>query len=345
MRPLGTGTQTGNGGSANGMLACSGSGCTDAGVWSLRLEDAPVSFQIGREKARSRCANDPLSAGFGPRPPWDGASPLHQQHPPPKAPNGTLIPSKSSLIGFANHVVGSLRMAVDECALFDRALPAPALAALSLNGAPLSDTLAEQVCALQMVALDSERAADFTRAAQKIASDTHASAAWRHWAALAVARRNADIAACVALVDDLSAPSHLRGMAVEALTQAARKGTELPSRVLVKLPEYLELDADDQRLFALALADAHAREGNVDAASPFSISLSSPDMLPIDAAEVRQRCAGSCGKPTASMPRATTMRLYATTRVCPRTSALSPHSVWRRRGAGRMSGAGRSRLP
>ena len=300
VRPLGTGTQTGNGGSANGMLACSGSGYTDG--WRLVVYDWKtrlVSFQIGREKgAITLCANDPLSAGFWNHvaATWDGAcmrlyinGTLSAESPY----NGTLIPSKSSLkIGFANHGVGSLRMAVDECALFDRALPAPALAALSLNGAPLSDTLAEQVCALQMAALDSERAADFTRAAQKIASDTHASAAWRHWAALAVARRNADTAACVALVDDLSAPSHLRGMALEALTQAARKGTELPSRVLVKLPEYLELDADDQRLFALALADAHAREGNVDAASAvFDQLLSFPDMLPIDAAEVRQRCA------------------------------------------------------
>ncbi|HRR32947.1 MAG TPA: right-handed parallel beta-helix repeat-containing protein [Kiritimatiellia bacterium] len=300
VRPLGTGTQTGNGGSVNGMLVCSGSGYTDG--WRLAVYDwksRHPSFEIGREKgAVSIRANDPLSAGFWNHlaATWDGTCMrlyVNGTLSAEKPYDGVLIPPKSSLkIGFANYGVGSLRMAVDECALFDRALPATMLASFSLNGAPLSATLSGQVRTLQETALIPERDADFSRAAQEIASNTSAPAAWRHWSALNVARRHADTMTCAARVDDFSVPAHLRGMAVETLAQAVRKGVELPSRVLVKLPEFLELDADDQRQFAVALADAYAREGNVDAASAvFNQLLSFSDVLPTDAAEVRQRCA------------------------------------------------------
>ena len=300
VRPLGTGTQTGNGGSVNGMLACSGSGYTDG--WRLAVYDWKTrlpAFEIGRDKGSiSIRANAPLSAGFWNHlaASWDGARMrlyVNGTLSAEKPYDGVLVPPKASLkLGFAGYGVGSLRLAVDECALFDRALPAATLASLSLNGAPLNDALARQVRTLQEAALNPERAADFSRAAREIASDARTPAAWRHWAALTAARRHADTAACVALVDDLSAPAHLRGMAVETLTQAVRKGAELPSRVLVKLPEFLELDADDQRHFAMALAGAHAREGNVDAASAvFDQLLSFRDMPPTDAAEVRQRCA------------------------------------------------------
>jgi tetratricopeptide (TPR) repeat protein len=258
VRPIGTGSKTGNAGSVNGMIACSGSGYNDG--WRLAVYDWKTrrpALDIGREKgAFSVRAGDGLSAGFWNHlaATWDGATArlyvngrLSAEQPY----EGAFVPPKAPLkLGFAGFGVGSLKMATDELAVFDRALPAEQIETLSLGGATLPDTLKPLV------------------------------------------RDMTNTTACIALFDDPSVPAHLRGMAVERLAQASRNGAELPSRVLARLPEFMELDADDQRLSALALADAYARENNFDAAAGvFDRLLSFDGMSPPDAAEVRQRYA------------------------------------------------------
>ena len=86
VRPLGTGTQTGNGGSANGMLACSGSGYTDGWRlvvydWKTRLVSSNRTRE-GRDHAlRQRSAErrflEPPRRHVGRR----SHASLHQRHP------------------------------------------------------------------------------------------------------------------------------------------------------------------------------------------------------------------------------------------------------------------------
>ena len=78
------------------------------------------------------------------------------------------------------------------------------------------------------------------------------------------------------------------------LVQVCRQGGggELPSHVLVKLPECLELDADGQRMFGLALGASFAREGNSNGMMRvYGQLLTATDASPLDGAEVRQRYA------------------------------------------------------
>ena len=269
VRPIATGTKTGNADSVNGMIACSGSGYTDG--WRIAIYDWKTrrpTIEIGREKgAFGLRANDGLSTGFWNHlaATWDGAAvrlyvngmlSAEQRY------EGTLVPPKASLkLGYAGFGVGSLKLAADELVVFDRALPPEQITDISLSGIPLPETTVKAVArAFLRSADDDDRAA---------------------------------LDACIALFDDAqSVPAHLRGMAIERLAAASRNGAELPSRVLEKLPEFMELDADAQRQSALLLAEAYARENKTDAAADvFDHLLSFPDLLPNDTAEIRHRYA------------------------------------------------------
>ena len=268
VRPIGTGTKTGNAGSVNGMIACSGSGYTDG--WRIAIYDWKTrrpTIEIGREKgAFGLRANDPLSAGFWNHlaATWDGATVrvyvngmLSAEQPY----DGAFVPPKASLrLGYAGFGVGSLKLAADELALFDRALTSEQITDLSLTGATLPPRVMKNVTAAFLRNADTDP--------------------------------RASLDACVALFDDTAIPDHLRGMAIERLAQASLNGADLPSRVLAKLPGFMELDADGQRLAALALAEAYARENNPAAASGvFEQLLTFTDMPPPDTAEVRHRYA------------------------------------------------------
>jgi tetratricopeptide (TPR) repeat protein len=262
VRPIGEGTKTGNNGSVNGMIACNGSGYNDG--WRFAVYDWKTrqpTFDLGQTQgAFSVRAKDSLSAGFWNHlaAAWDGAViRLYVNGRPSgeKAFAGAVVPPKAPLkLGFAGFGVGSLKMAVDELAVFDRALPAEQLADLALGGATFPDALKPLV------------------------------------------REMTNTATCIVLFDSPALPSHLRGQVIERLVQASRNGAELPSRILAQLPEFLELDAEEQRLFALALADAYARENNVDAASAvfdrlLAFTAASPQPPDAKAADIRQRYA------------------------------------------------------
>ena len=306
VRPIGTGVKTGNSGSVNGMIASSGSGYNDG--WRFAVYDWKTrqpTLDIGKEKgAFSVRANDALSAGFWNHlaATWDGAQVrlyINGMLSAVKPYEGTMVNPKASLkIGFSGYGVGSLKMAIDELAVIDHALPSEEIAGLALVDAPLPEGLKALVRNLQEACVD-EKSGDKLRSAQQALSAFPACpTAWKQWSALMAARRlagtsdAASLATYEALFDSADLPAHLRGQVVESLVQASRRGVELPSRILSRLPEFMELDADDQRLFALALASAYAREKDAAAATGvFAQLLTFSEAQPLDTAEVRQRYA------------------------------------------------------
>ena len=306
LRPSGMGKKTGNSGSVNGMITSSGSGYNDG--WRLAVYDWKTrqpSIELGQEKgAFALRATDGLSAGFWNHlaATWDGArvriyiNGMLSAEGPYAGP--AVAPKASLKIGFSGFGVGSLRMAIDELAVLDRELPPEEIAAWSLTGAPLPAPIKSLVTRAQTAAAaESPEAA--AAAYQSVVNAAGVPTAWKLWAELAAARFSDDptrlrtnASACVALFENPALPAHLRGQAVDLLLQASRKGEKLPSRVLVKLPEFLELSAEEQRLFGLALSDAYAREKNFDAAlEVLKQLLAMIDDSPLEAAGLRQRFA------------------------------------------------------
>ena len=305
LRPLALGSKTGNGGSANGTIAACGSGYFDG--WRLTVFDWKTrrpTLELGREKGSvSVTARDGLSAGFWNHlaATWDGQRMrlyVNGMLSADEAYDGPAVAPKSSLrLGYSDNGVGSLKMAADELAVFDTALSPEAIAALSLAGAPLPESLKPQVLKAQEAAAGDPASAALLYLS--LASAEDAPAPWKSWAELAALRLGktrgpASIGTCAALFENAAVPAHLRGQAAEWLSQFCRQGGggELPSRVLSKLPECLELSAEDQHLFGLALGASFSREGNVEAASRvYEHLLTSPDAPAADVAEVRLRYA------------------------------------------------------
>lgn len=136
LKPFGMGTRRGNDESTNGMIICSGSGYYDG--WRIAVFDEQSRrpcLEIGRpEGAFGLTAQDSLRLDHWNHVVawWDGArvrlyvnGVLSAEAPF----TGTFIAPQGGLrVGYAGYGVGSLRMAVDEVAVFDRALPdVPAL--------------------------------------------------------------------------------------------------------------------------------------------------------------------------------------------------------------------------
>ncbi len=307
LRPLAAGGKA-VGSGTSGMIASSGSGYYDG--WRLLLPDWKTrrpALELGKEKgAFSVRASDALSAGFWNHvaATWDGARArvyVNGMLSSEKPYAGQAAAPKGSLrLGFSGYGVGSLKMAVDELAVFDRALPPEQVAELSLVGQPLPAALRPLVRQAQEAA-GAGHAGGAGAAYRAVAAAAGVPAAWKLWAELAVARlpdatrgARAGTEACAALFENPAAPAHLRGQAMETLVQVcySGRGSELPSRVLAKLPELIELDADSQRLFGLALAEAYMREKNDKAADGvFKQILAVTLDEPRDRAEIRQRYA------------------------------------------------------
>ena len=295
LRPIAMGSKTGNSGSVNGMIASSGSGYNDG--WRLLMYDWKTrrpSIELGRVKgAFSVQASDSLSAGFWNHlaATWDGArvrlyvNGMLSADRPYDEP--AVAPKAALRLGFSGYGIGSLRMAADELAVFDTALPPEEVASLSMAGEPLPEPLKPQVRRAQE--------ASSGVAYLALASADGTPAAWKMWAELAAVRltkerKAASAESCAALFENPAVPPMLRGQAAEMLVQICcqGRGGELPSRVLARLPECLDLDADRQRLFGLALAASFAREGNSNGTTCVYEQLLAADASAVGCAEVRQ---------------------------------------------------------
>ena len=288
------------------MIVSSGSGYNDG--WRLAVYDWKTrqpTLDIGQAKGSfSVRANDALSAGFWNHlaATWDGAQVrlyINGMLSAVKPYEGTMVNPKASLkIGFSGYGVGSLKMAVDELVVLNHALSSEEIAGLALVDAPLPEGLKTLVRNLQEASVDEKSVAEFRTAQQALSAFPACPTVWKQWSDLMAARRlagtsdAASLATFEALFDNADLPAHLRGQVVESLVQASRRGVELPSRILSKLPEFMELDADEQRLFALSLASAYVREKDADAATGvFAQLLTFSEAMPLDTAEVRQRYA------------------------------------------------------
>ncbi len=266
-RPIAMGTKTGNDGRANGMIVSSGSGYYDG--WRLLVHDQTTwrpSVELGRaEGAFGVQANDALNVGFWNHvaTTWDGVRVrlyLNGMLSTEMPYAGPAVAPKSELrVGYTGFGVGSLKMAVGELAIYDRALSPEAVAAWSLDGG--------------------------------------SPAAWRAWSRLADARRlpassRTVVDACAALLGDADTPVHLRGQAVGLLARAVGADAEVPSRVLVQILNAREVVGTERQAFSLALADAHARERDPDAAARVLEALLANDAeTPLAAAATRLRLA------------------------------------------------------
>ncbi|MDD3545041.1 MAG: right-handed parallel beta-helix repeat-containing protein [Kiritimatiellae bacterium] len=100
-----------------------------------------------------------------------------------------------------------------------------------------------------------------------------------------------DITTCAQIFLNPDTPTNQRGQAVEFLAKAVRDGAPINSDVLERIPDHMEIDADEQCLFGLALADAYIREGKFDMAVSVFNKLLGFDFDPQNKAAVRLRYA------------------------------------------------------
>ncbi len=306
LRPRGMGAQTGNSGRANGMIVCNGSGYYDG--WRMAVDNwstrQPAIEIGGTNGAFSVRATDILNAGLWNHlaATWDGSFLriyINGMLSTAKAYEGGFTQPKSPLrLGFADHGVGSLRMAVDELVTFGRALPPDEIAALSMPGVPLNTTLRAIINEMQSARLLTDKGAKARKCLQSLVIHPDAPPAWRNWAALSAvgldtkpALKNADIQTCTALFQNHDVLEHLRGHAVGFLIKAAKEGGTLCSFVLERIPEHIEMDAEEQRFFGLALAEAYLREDKCDMAVNVFNRLLEFDGEPQGEAAVRMRFA------------------------------------------------------
>ncbi|MDD4102396.1 MAG: right-handed parallel beta-helix repeat-containing protein [Kiritimatiellae bacterium] len=304
LRPLGMGTKTGNN-SANGMIVCNGSGYYDG--WRLAIynwKSCQPTIDIGRTNgAFSVTSAQSLNPGF-----WNHLAATWNGHTlriyvngmlsAEKDYNGAYVQPKDFLrVGYANYGVGSLRMVFDELATFGRALQPAEIAELSMPGVPLQSALRGIVNEIQSARLLNDNGARARLSGQQLADHPDAETEWKIWGALSAVglkpdssptcKKN-DITTCSALFRDPNLPNHLRGHAAGFLVRTARAGVSLCSVVLERLPEQMEMDAEEQRFFGLALAQAYMREDKQEMAAQVFNRLLEFDSDPHGQAEVRK---------------------------------------------------------
>lgn len=269
--------------SSNGLIVASGNGYYQG--WRLLVNDWHThkpALQLGKkEGAISLTADDALSFNYWNHlaATWDGARIriyLNGMLSAEKPYAGEFVAAKGGLLlGFADYGVGSLNMAVDELAVFDRALTPLEVATLALEPVALSPALQELVLKAQELAVSAD-----AQAAQQaylcVSQHAQASEAWQAWGTLAATRFVKTLAdkrqaahVCAKIYSDEKTPEMLRGHATAYLAGICKQGygAELPSRVLLHLPEHMALDVGEQQVFGLALARAYQREGNLAGAT------------------------------------------------------------------------------
>ncbi len=267
LKPFGMGVKRGNGEAANGMIAGCGSGYTDG--WRIALYDwgrRLPAFQIGQQGGSfTLTARHTLSADEWNHlvTTWDGSVAriyINGLLSAEQEFDGEYVAAKGGVyLGYAGYGVGSLRFAADELRFYGRELDGGEVAELSLDGAEMGSV---------------------------------------GWQALEVLREaykgdsRERLGHYLKLFEMKSAPAHLQGAGKEYLWQICVQGSggELPSRVLAKLPEGRELEAQEQQLLGAALGAALAREGEYGAAvAVFEQLLSGEGLSKVEVAGIRMQ--------------------------------------------------------
>ena len=263
-----------------GMITSSGSGYYDG--WRLTVQDMvnwTPSFEIGRGKnsigLRSKISLNPgfwnhLAAS------WDGRSMklfVNGMFAGQQEFSGPHQPAKGSLaVGYSGYGVGSLRMAVDELAVFNRALSAGEITALSLMTATLPDKEAVVVNAVHSLQVDG--AADKAELELKKAASGDYSPRLKVWAEAASVFQNAlhkttpeNTEGMCRLYENPALPAHLKGALLFRLFKACGSSSQgIPSRILERLPVEMELTDDQKFTCALALANRYVAENKAEMA-------------------------------------------------------------------------------
>ena len=293
VKPVEAGSKQGNG-QSNGMISSSGSGYYDG--WRLAVYDTKnfiPTFQIGRGKnAISLRSSLPLSRGFWNHlvASWDGKTMkifVNGVIAGSEEFTGPAQPAKSSLaVGYTGFGVGSLKMAVDELAVFNRALFPGEIAALSLARTELPDAASIAVNSSCSLVLD-EKVAEAKEELKKVAGGDFPVQLklWSEAASIILKsskdKEDSDTGTLCSVFDNPDLPLYLKGALLAKILMACGEvSSGIPSSLLERLPVEMNLNEEDKFTCAVALAHSYMDENqNENAFKVFDhlISLSKKD--------------------------------------------------------------------
>ena len=306
-RKQGQGVHLGNG-RTNGMLLALGDG-----YWSgLRIwSDYPtqnIHFEIGRPKPQhsfGMSAPGPVPDGVWHHlaATWDGQEmriylnglPLGQTTYSGEysAPNGPLR------IGFANAGIGSLKLEVDEVAIFNRALPGAEILRHAHFAAPLSAGVEKRFLA----AFTAMGKSDWPSAQaefERIGQEQDVAAEYRNVARMGLARclaRRGDGAGAIsqyaAVFEDSDAPAQFREMALRlCIPDPSAVRAVASKRVYQRVLNLPDLSTGQQMATRLCLAECCLGDGEPDATKQlYEQVLENSDIEPRQAWEIRLKIA------------------------------------------------------
>jgi concanavalin A-like lectin/glucanase superfamily protein/parallel beta helix pectate lyase-like protein len=275
-RKNGQGAQLGNG-RTNGMIFCLGSGYWDGMRLSTSYPDRRLSLEIGRPKPSSSIStqmNLPVPDGV-----WQHVAVTWDRAEMSIYWNGLLMavrefqgdwtPASTMRIGFAGSGIGSLKMDVDEFAVYDEPLSTAAIVSRALGGVQLPEALKSAFSeAAQAIRKGEWPAAELRY--QTIADDTGLDTACRATATMGIAQslwrqnRMQDVAVlCAKLYEMPGAPQNLREAALRLCFSeepgVVRAAASVP--LFRRLLELLDTTPRQRAVVRLALAERLLADG------------------------------------------------------------------------------------
>ncbi|NLZ01358.1 MAG: LamG domain-containing protein, partial [Pirellulaceae bacterium] len=227
LRKHGQGVQLGNG-QTNGMILCLGNGYWEGMRLSTSYPGKEVRFEIGRPRPASSISAHwtfglPDGIWHHLAATWDGRVMALYWNGLPVASTqytGQFTPAQALVVGFGGAGVGSLKMDVDELAVFDRALPPEVVLRHAQSGLDLPEAAARGFALAASAALQADWAAAERRyaslaSAAALPPDCRAAAALARAHALwRLGRRIETAALCAELFENPQAPDGLRETAL-----------------------------------------------------------------------------------------------------------------------------------
>ena len=277
LRKNGQGVQLGNG-RTNGMIFSLGNGYWDGMRFSTSYPDRWLSFEIGRPKPSSSISTRtelPLPDGV-----WHHLAVTWDRAEMSVYWNGLLMATReyrgdwtaapTFRVGFADSGIGSLKMDLDELAVYDEALSPATIAVHALDDAALSES-AKSLFAEAATAI---RQGDWSKAEtryQTLADDSGLDGAVRATATMGVAhalwrqnRSRETAALCAKLYDTPEAPENLRATALRLCFRdergVVRPAVSVP--VYRRLLDLTDLSPRQRAIVHLALAERLLVDGD-----------------------------------------------------------------------------------